>query len=63
MKQRRWEKARREFEAVVRLEPGNARAQKDLEALQAARQRPPQTLCDGARAIVPSFWDYLIPIS
>jgi tetratricopeptide (TPR) repeat protein len=41
LNQSRWDEAQREFEAVLRLEPGNLRAQKNLASLQARKRQTP----------------------
>ncbi len=41
LNQSRWDEAQREFEAVVRIEPGNLQAQQNLASLQARRQHTP----------------------
>ena len=41
LNQNHWDEAQREFEAVVRLEPGNLQAQKNLACLQARKQHTP----------------------
>jgi hypothetical protein len=39
MSQNHWDEAQREFEAVIRLEPGNVQARQRLAALKARTKR------------------------